>query len=108
MSCGVGLRCSPDPVLLGLRCRPAAVAPIRPLSLGTSICRGLGPKKKRKKKKNYIGVPAVAPMGSAVSLECWDIGLLPRPAQWVKDPMLPQLQRSSFHSVNCPDLKQYE
>ena len=32
MSCGVGRRCGSDPVLLWLRCRPAAVALIRPLT----------------------------------------------------------------------------
>ena len=31
-----------DPAWLWLRCRPAAIAPIRPPSLGTSICRGCG------------------------------------------------------------------
>ena len=32
MSCGVGRRCSLDPALLWLWCRPAATAPIRPLA----------------------------------------------------------------------------
>ena len=30
--------------------------------------------------------------GSAVSWECWDAGSIPRPARWVKDPGLQQLQ----------------
>ena len=34
MSCGVGRRRDSDPVLLWLRCRPAAVALIRPLAWG--------------------------------------------------------------------------
>ena len=29
---------------------------------------------------------------SEVSLECWYTGSIPVPAQWVKDPALPQLQ----------------
>ena len=33
--------------------------------------------------------------GSAACLESWDAGLSPGPAQWVKDPMLPQLQHRS-------------
>ena len=31
MGCGVGCRCSSDPVLLWLWCRPAAVAPVQHL-----------------------------------------------------------------------------
>ena len=45
MSCGVGHRYSSDLALLWLWCRPAAVAPIGPPSLGTSICHRYGPKK---------------------------------------------------------------
>ena len=30
VSCGIGHRCSSDPTLLWLQCRPAATAPIRP------------------------------------------------------------------------------
>ena len=45
MSCGVGRRCSLDPLSLWLWCRPAAVPPIQAPSLGTSICRMCGPKK---------------------------------------------------------------
>ena len=41
---GVGHRCGSDPVLLCLRCWPAAVAPIGPPSLGTSTRRGCVPK----------------------------------------------------------------
>ena len=32
MSCGVGYKCSSDPVLLWPWCRPGATAPIRPLA----------------------------------------------------------------------------
>ena len=49
-----------DPKLLWLWCRLAAVAPIRPPSLGTSICHGYSPKKtkdqKKKKKKNNVSI----------------------------------------------------
>lgn len=31
-------------------------------------------------------------MASTVSLQCWDASLIPRPAQWVKDLILPQLR----------------
>ena len=30
--------------------------------------------------------------GSAPSWECWEKGLIPSPAQWIKDQALPQLQ----------------
>ena len=44
-----------DLVLLWLWCRPAAVALIQPLSLGTSICSKCGPKK-QKNKKNFFSL----------------------------------------------------
>jgi len=37
VSCGVDCRCGLDPALLWLWHRPAAIAPIRPPSLGISI-----------------------------------------------------------------------
>ena len=48
MSCGVGCRRGSDPAWLWLWCRPAAAAPIGPPSLGISICRRCGHKKKKK------------------------------------------------------------
>ena len=43
--------------------------------------------------------------GLAASLEPWDAGWIPSPAQWVKEPVLPQLQRchccSSGVGQNC-------
>ena len=38
------------------------------------------------------GVPAT---GLVASLERWDTGLIPGPAQWVRDPVLLQLQHRS-------------
>ena len=46
--CGVGHRCSLDPVLLG-----DYSSDLTP-SLGTSICHGCGPKKTKDKKKERI------------------------------------------------------
>ena len=51
MSCGVGRRHSSAPVLLWLWCRLAADSSNSTPSLGTSICRGGGPKETKKKKK---------------------------------------------------------
>ena len=52
MSCGVSHRCSLDPALPWLWCRPAPVAPIQPLAWGTSICRKCSPKKTKNKQTN--------------------------------------------------------
>ena len=51
VSYGVGHRRGSDPELLWLWCRPAAAAPMGPPSLGTSICYGCDPKKRKKKDK---------------------------------------------------------
>ena len=56
MSCGVGCRHDSDPALLWLWCRPAAVAPIRPLpwELPYAVRAALEmAKKTKKKKKSY-------------------------------------------------------
>ena len=61
MSCGVGHRCGLDPalVLLWLWCRPAAVAPIRPLAweppyaAGVALKRQKDKKEKERKKKRH-------------------------------------------------------
>ena len=54
MSCGVGRRCGPDPPLLWLWCRPAAVALIQPLAWGLPCAAGMALKRKKKKKKKTI------------------------------------------------------
>ena len=46
-SCGVGCRCSSDPVLLWLWCRLAAVAEIRPLAWELPYAAPYGEKKKK-------------------------------------------------------------
>ena len=57
MSCGVGRRCGSDLPLLWLWCRPAATAPIRPLSweppyaMGTALEKDKKTKRQKKKKK---------------------------------------------------------
>ena len=69
-------------------------------SLGTSICRGSGPrnsnnnnnnKKDKKKKKITIifGVPVVAQQVMNLTSVYEDEGLIPCLAQWVKDLALP-------------------
>ena len=52
VSCGVGHRRCSDPVLLWLWCRPAAVAPIRPLAWEPPYAAGLALKSKTNKQKN--------------------------------------------------------
>ena len=52
VSCGVGRRRGSDPVLLGLWCRPMAIALIRPLVWDPPYAVGSSPRKGRKIKKN--------------------------------------------------------
>ena len=47
----LGCRCGLDLALLWLWLRPAATAPIRPPSLGASICLTCGPKRAKRQKK---------------------------------------------------------
>ena len=51
MSCGVGHRHGSDPALLGLWCRPAAAAPIRPLAWEPPCATGAALKDQTKKKQ---------------------------------------------------------
>ena len=55
MSCGMGQRCSSDPTLLWLWCRPAAIAPIQPLAWEPTYTVGVAPKKQKKKKERNSG-----------------------------------------------------
>ena len=50
MSCGVGYRCSLDPVLLWLWCRPVAIAPIGPLAWEGPYAMGVALKSKQTNK----------------------------------------------------------
>ena len=50
MSCGVGCRHGLDSTLLRLWCRPAAVAPIRPLARELPYAKSVALKSKKKKK----------------------------------------------------------
>jgi len=44
---------NPHPVLLWLRCRPAAAAPIQPLGWELPYAAGAALKRKKKNKKNF-------------------------------------------------------
>ena len=51
MSCGVGCRHGSDLMLLGLWCRPAAVAPIQPLVWEPPCATGAAPQEKQANKQ---------------------------------------------------------
>ena len=82
MSCGVGCRRGSDLVLLWLWCRPAAVAPIRPLAWEPPYAVGTALKKKK-------GVPIVAQQLTNPTRNHGVAGSIPDLAQWVKDLALP-------------------
>ena len=72
MSCGVSRRCDLNLVLLWLRCRLAAVAPIRPLAWDSPYAAGVALKSKAKKKKlytTYVGKKITA--GGEGGSGCW-------------------------------------
>ena len=52
VSCGVGRRRGLDPVLLWLWCRPAAIAPIRPLAWEPPYAMGAAQEMIKRQKKN--------------------------------------------------------
>ena len=52
MSCGVGCRHGLDPALLGLWCRPAVVALIRPLAWEPPDAPSVALKRQKEKKKD--------------------------------------------------------
>ena len=51
MSCGVGRRLGSDPMLLGLGCRPVAVALILPLARELPYAAGAALKSRKKERK---------------------------------------------------------
>ena len=51
VSCGVGCRCGLDPAWLWLWCRPAAIAPIRPLAWEPPYAEGAALEKAKRQKK---------------------------------------------------------
>ena len=51
MSCGVGLRCGSDLVLLWLCCRPVAMAPIRPLAWESPYAAGAAQEMAKRQKQ---------------------------------------------------------
>ena len=68
VSCGVGHRCSSDPPLLRLWCRPEAEALIQPLAWEIPYAVGVALKSKKKKVK--IGVPGPGiPHASGVAIK---------------------------------------
>ena len=72
VSSSVGHRRGWDSALLWLWYRLAAVARIRPPSLGTSRCPGCGPKKTKKKKK--IGTGRTYQMRGDAARGTWTTG----------------------------------
>jgi len=49
MNCGVGRKRSSDPMLLWLRCKPAATAPIQPLACEPPYALGVALKRQETK-----------------------------------------------------------
>ena len=78
VSCGVGGRCSSDPMLLWLWCRPSAVAPIRPLAWELS-CWGVALKiqnKQTKTKQNQESLFRICQSPESIS-QCFALPFSP-------------------------------
>ena len=75
MSFGIGHRLSSDPVLLWLRCRPAASTPIGPLAWEPPYAPGAALKsekkeRKRKKKSLFLEAARTCLFGKLVAICC--------------------------------------
>ena len=88
LSCGVGCRCSSDPMCCDFGVGGSYSSDSTP-SLGTSIGRRFGLKKQKEKKKFVEFQLRRDRIGSV--LDARDTGSNPSPAQWVKHLALPQL-----------------
>lgn len=80
---------------LWLWCRLTAAASIRPLAWELPYATGAALKKKKRKEKKERRNSRSSRYGttwSVASWECWDLGSIPSLAQWVRDPVLLQLQ----------------
>jgi len=64
MSSGVGHRCGSDPASLWLWCRPAAIAPIRPLTWEHPLATVAALKRKEKKKRERVYVESKKGQGA--------------------------------------------
>ena len=69
MSCGVGRRCSSDPVLLWLGRRPAATASIRPLAWELPYATGSALKRQKQTNNNTLPGPEALGLSWALGVE---------------------------------------
>ena len=89
MSCGIGCRLGPDPLLLWLWCKPEATAPIRslawepPYASGTALEKTKN-KNKTNKQNNLLGSSCCGSAVTDLTNIYEDVGLIPGLTPWVK------------------------